>query len=212
MNPPRSVPSTLVVWDIGNVLLEWDPARYYDRRIGPDRRAALFAQVDLDGANLSIDRGAPFRATIHDLADAHPAWSEEIRWWHDDWLSICAPPIERSVRLLRALKAGGHEVHALTNFGADGFALACETYDFLRLFDVAHVSAHMRLLKPDPAIYAAVESATGLPPEAHLFIDDRAENVAAARARGWRAHRFDGPEGWAARLVAEGLLTEAEAA
>ena len=65
----------------------------------------------------------------------------------------------------------------------------------LDLFDAVHVSAHLRAVKPDPAIYAAVEAATGLPPGAHLFVDDRPENVAAARARGRRAHLFEGPDG-----------------
>ena len=202
---------TLLVWDIGNVLLEWRPERYYDRRIGETRRRALFGEVDLDGTNLAIDGGAAFRDAIHALAEAHPGWRREILWWHDDWLALCAPPIPRSVRLLERCVEKGVPCHALTNFGADTFAMALEAYPFLRRFDAAHVSAHLRLLKPDPAIYAAVEARTGLPPEAHLFVDDRAENVAAAEARGWRAHRFDGPEGWAARLVAEGVLLADEA-
>ena len=202
---------TVIVWDIGNVLVEWDPERYYDARIGPEDRARLFAEVDLDGANLSVDAGAPFRETFHALADAHPRWSDQIRWWHDDWATIFGPPIDRSVRLLRTLHAKGATQHALTNFGADSFAQALRMHDFLHLFDAAHVSAHLRAVKPHPPIYEVLEAATGAPAEAHLFVDDRADNVAAARARGWRAHRFDGPDGWADRLVSEGLLTQDEA-
>ena len=68
------------------------------------------------------------------------------------------------------------------------------------------------LAKPDPAIYAAVEREAGVPPETLLFADDRRDNIEAAAARGWGTHLFEDPEGLAARLVAEGLLTQGEAA
>jgi 2-haloacid dehalogenase len=70
----------------------------------------------------------------------------------------------------------------------------------------------MGVTKPSPAIYEGVEADCGVRPGALLFVDDRAENIAAAMARGWHGHRFTGAEGWAARLVAEGLLSEGEAA
>ena len=69
----------------------------------------------------------------------------------------------------------------------------------------------MGMAKPDADIFAAMEADCGVAPGAMLFTDDRADNIAAAAARGWQTHHFDGPEGWARRLVAEGLLTEAEA-
>ena len=202
---------TVVVFDIGNVLIEWQPERYYDRAIGETRRRALFAAVDLHAMNDRLDRGEGFRDVIYETADAHPAWRDEIRLWHDDWLGLADPVIDRSVRLLRALRAKGVPVHALTNFGVESFALAQRHFDFLNEFDATHVSGQLRVIKPAPAIYEAVEAATGLPGPAHLFADDRADNAAAAADRGWRTHLFDGPAGWADRLVAEGLLTRAEA-
>ncbi|MGR3484419.1 MAG: HAD family hydrolase [Paracoccaceae bacterium] len=205
-------PVRAVVFDIGNVLVEWHPERLYDATIGEDRRRALFAAVDLHGMNERIDLGAPFRDTVYATAEAHPDWAPEIRMWHDCWLEMFAPPIDRSIRLLRALRAAGVPVFALTNFGIDSFALATRHNPVLTEFDRAYVSGHLGLMKPDPAIYAAVEADCGLAPDALLFADDRAENVEAARARGWRAHLFDGPAGWADRLVAEGLLSEGDAA
>ena len=202
---------TVVVWDIGNVLLEWQPRAYFARRMGAARTDAFFAAVDLDAANLAVDAGGPFPATIRALAQDHPDWAEPIGWWCDDWLALCAPVIGRSVRLLEALHARDVRCHALTNFGRETFAMARAAHPFLRLFDGATVSAHLGVVKPDPAIYAAVEAATGAAPGDLLFTDDRADNVAAAAARGWRTHLFDGAEGWAARLVAEGLLPAAAA-
>ena len=109
------------------------------------------------------------------------------------------------------LRAKGIPVFALTNFGDTTFEIALKAYPFLQDFDRAFVSARMRLIKPDPAIYAAVEQATGIAPDRLLFTDDRPENIDAAAARGWGTHLFTGWQGWAARLVDEGLLTAKEA-
>lgn len=195
-----------VIFDIGNVLIEWQPERFYDARIGEDRRRAMFAQVDLHGMNDRVDLGQGFRDIIYEVADATPAWRDEIRMWHDHWLELATPVIDHSVRLLRALRAKGMPVHALTNFGIESFDLAKGHFDFLGEFDRAFVSGHMGVIKPDAAIYRMVEEDLGLPGEALLFADDRDANVAMARSRGWNAHLFDGPQGWADRLVADGLL------
>jgi len=206
MTRPRAV-----IFDIGKVLIEWDPEGFFDRAIGPAARRALFAEVDLHGMNLDIDRGAPFRETVYGLADRHPGHAAAIRMWHDRWIEMASPEIPGSVALLRALRARGVPVFALTNFGVGSFGVAEAAYPFLGMFDRRYVSGQLRLMKPEPAIYAHVEADCGLPPDTLLFADDRPENVAAAAARGWRTHLFDGPEGWAGRLVAEGLLPPAEA-
>lgn len=200
-----------VIFDIGNVLVEWNPERFYDSVMDPAERAAMFAEVDLDGMNLTVDLGAPFRQSVLDLAGRHPKWADRIRLWHDNWIDMCSPEIPHSVRLLRALRRRGVPVFALSNFGADTFAFAETRYPFLAEFDRRYISAHLKAMKPDPRIYEIVEEDCGLPPAALLFADDRADNVAAARARGWQAHHFDGPAGFAARLVAEGLLEEGDA-
>lgn len=201
-----------VVLDIGNVLIGWDPEAMYDARIGPAARRRFFAEVPIHAANVAMDAGAPFGPTLEALAQAHPAWQREIGWWRDDWVQTLGPVIAPSVALQRRLRARGVPVFALTNFGAETFDIARAAYPFLNDFDRAYVSGRMGVIKPDPAIYAAVEADCGLPPDRLLFTDDRPENIAAAATRGWRTHLFQGPEAWAARLVAEGLLTETETA
>ncbi len=209
---PRTPKPRAVIFDIGNVLVEWDPERFYDGVIGPDRRRALFAAVDLGGVNEAADAGAPFGASIGALADAHPDRADEILIWRDRWSEIFAPAIDRSVRLLRALRRAGVPVFALTNFADETFVTAQENYPFLEEFDRVFVSGRMKVIKPDPAIYAALEAETGLPPDALFFTDDKAENIAAAAARGWQTHHFTGPAGFADALVATGMLTADEAA
>ena len=201
-----------VVYDIGNVLIEWNPERFYDGRYGEARRRALFEGVDLHAMNERIDRGEEWERIVRETAEANPDFAAEIGDWHASWIEMASPVIPHSLALLRALRSKGVPVHALTNFGRETFAFAEVEYEFLREFDHRFVSAHLGVTKPDPAIYAAVEAETGLAPETILFTDDREENVAAAAARGWGTHLFEGPQGWAARLVQEGLLGEAEAA
>lgn len=201
-----------VIFDIGNVLIEWQPERWYDARIGADRRRALFAAVDLHAMNDRIDRGEDFRAVVYDTAAACPDFADEIRMWHDNWIELAAPPIPHSLRLMRALQGRGIPVHALSNFGIGTFAAALPEYPFLATFDRAFLSGRLGIAKPDAEIYRIVEAETGLAPGALLFTDDRPENIAAAARRGWQTHLFDGPAGLAARLVAEGLLDATEAA
>lgn len=201
-----------VVFDIGNVLVEWRPEAFYDAAIGPDRRARLFAEVPLAAMNESVDLGRPLGVAVAELAARHPDWAAEIGFWDSRWLEMFGPVIPGSVAALRALKAKGVPVFALTNFGNETLARADAAYPFLTGFDARFVSAELGLMKPHAAIYAALEDGTGLAPDRLLFADDKAENVAAAAARGWRTHLFDGAAGWVDRLVAEGVLTEGEAA
>jgi 2-haloacid dehalogenase len=161
--------------------------------------------------NERIDAGGLFRDVVYDTAADNPDWAEEIRWWYDHWIGLASPRIEQSITLLRQLRAKGIPVFALTNFGDDAFAYAQTQYEFLNEFDRAFVSGRMKVTKPAPAIYAMLEADCGIAPEALLFTDDRAENIAVAAARGWQTHLFTGPQAWADRLVQAGLLTQQEA-
>lgn len=201
-----------VIFDIGNVLIEWQPERYYDRTIGSARRKKMFATVDLHGMNDKVDLGGHFTDTIYATAEAYPEFRAEIRDWHDNWIALAAPVIDHSVRLLRALRAKGVPVFALTNFGIQSFDYAQTQYPFLAEFDRRYISGHMGVIKPDPRIYEMLEADCGVAPQALLFADDRQDNIDMARSRGWQVHLFEGPQGWADRLVAHGLLTKSEAA
>ncbi|MFD2739649.1 HAD family hydrolase [Sulfitobacter aestuarii] len=201
-----------VVFDIGNVLIEWQPERFYDSVIGEERRRAMFAAIDLHGMNDRVDRGGHFTETIYECAEQYPDWRDEIRLWHDRWIEMAAPVIDHSLRLMQALQARGVPVFSLTNFGIQSYDLAAGHYPFLRQFDRDFISGHLGMIKPAASIYEALEKGSGIAPERLLFTDDRADNIAAAAARGWGTHHFTGPQGWADRLVAEGLLSQEEAA
>jgi 2-haloacid dehalogenase len=201
-----------VIFDIGNVLIEWQPERFYDATIGEDRRRAMFAEVDLHAMNDRVDAGGDFAGEIQRTAQDFPAHAEAILMWHRHWPDMARPDIPHSVRLLRALRARGVPVLALSNFGLEPFQMARATYPFLDEFDQLYLSGALGVTKPAPRIYQMLEEGCGIAPGALLFTDDRAENIATAAARGWQTHLFDGPAGWARRLVAAGLLHESEAA
>ena len=231
------MPIEAVIFDIGNVLIEWQPERFYDRKVGRARREAMFAAVDLHAVNEKIDSGSPFRETIYAAADALPEYAPEIRMWHDHWLDMASPAIDHSARLLGALRKRGVQVFALSNISREAYDTGLGAYPFLGEFDRLYLSGELGVTKPSPEIYARLEAVRGravviagddidtdriIPARflkcvtfdglgEQVFADDRAENIEAAARRGWQTHLFDGPTGWAARLVADGLLNEREA-
>lgn len=204
-----SVPPRAIVFDIGNVLIAWNPGRLYNHLIpDPEERAAFRSAVDLRAMNLALDRGAPFKATVAAMAARHPNFAHYIMAFHDRWIEMASPAIPGSVTILEAVKASGFPVFALSNFGVESFAHAQTVYPFLTRFDRCFISGELGILKPDAAIYRAVETETGFAADALFFTDDKAENVEAAAARGWRTHQFRDPQGLATALRAEGVMLE----
>ena len=197
-----------VIFDIGNVLIEWQPERFYDAEIGRDARIAMFGEIDLHGMNDRVDRGEVFRDVIYETAELYPNWRNEIRMWHDRWLELAQPVVQGSVDLLYELKNNGTPVFALTNFGVESFDLACEHYSFLNEFDRQDVSGRMKTIKPDVEIYEMLERDCGIDPAALIFADDRIDNIDAAKARGWQTHLFTTSKGWRDALVNAGVLSK----
>lgn len=209
VNTPTAPPSA-IVFDIGNVLIRWQPEDIYDQWIGPEKRRAMFAAVDLHAMNDRLDKGEGFRDIIYDTADAYPEFRDEIRMWHDRWLDMAQPAIDLSVKTLHALKRRGIPVFALSNFGRETFDIAKVEYGFLTEFDRPYISGHMGVTKPDPRIYEMVEADCGHAPTGLLFVDDRPENIEAAAQRGWQTHHFTHARTWADHLIALNLINEAD--
>lgn len=195
-----------VIFDIGNVLVRWDPLRMYDETIGEARRKSLFAAVDLDTMNERVDLGEDIAEVVAETAAAHPEHGDAILLWHRRWLDMLRPEIPATARILRALRRRGVPVMALSNFGTTTLELADKTYPVLTEFDRRFISGHLGMMKPDPAIYTLVEQETGLAPETLFFTDDRPDNIEAAALRGWQTHLFTAPETLADRLLRDGLL------
>ena len=145
-----------VVFDIGNVLVEWHPEKMFDAVIGEERRRALFANVDLDRMNKRVDLGEEIADVVAEYAKANPDYHDDIMLWHSRWLEMLTPDIPLSAIILRALRGKGMPVFALSNFGVSTLALADRHFPALADFDRRFISGELGLVKPDPAIYAHV--------------------------------------------------------
>jgi 2-haloacid dehalogenase len=181
------------VFDIGNVLVRWDPMPLY-RKLVPDEteRSALFDRIGFDAMNHRGDRDGSLQAEVEALAKAHPADARRIMAWWERWPEMLGPAIPETAATLQAAKARGLHVAALSNFAADTWEIAQPLFPVLQQFETAVISGHEGHAKPEGRIYEIVEERLGLAGSQIWFIDDRPGNVAAARHRGWQAVLFQG--------------------
>ena len=200
---------TAVVFDVGNVLVEWDPRHIYRDLFDGDELLMddFLENVCSPAWNAEQDRGRSWAEGVALLTAQRPDCAELIRIFDDCWSLSVPGEIEGSVDLLRRLKGQGTPVYALTNFSAEKYAETRARFDFFDLFDGIVVSAHERLIKPDPALYRVLFDRYDLDPRRLAFIDDSPANVATAKELGMTAWRFTSPDRFEAELIAAGLLT-----
>lgn len=194
-----------VVFDIGGVLLEWDPGLVYRELIPDDgERARFLSEVCTPEWNGTLDAGRPFDEACQELAARHPDHAELVHAWKRQDEMI-AGEIAGTAELVSRLSDGGMALYLLTNMPAHVYAARRERYPVLRRFDGAVVSGEEGVLKPSPEIFARLRDRYALVPAETLFVDDAEGNVVVARAAGSLAHRFVDPPTLAAELRAHGL-------
>jgi 2-haloacid dehalogenase len=186
---------SIAVFDIGNVLLDWDPRHLYRKMFDDHARMEQFlAEVCTSAWNLEQDRGRLFRDAVAELVAVHPHLDAEIRAFDERWVETVSGTIQGSVDLLAELQDKGVPTYAITNFSAEKFADAQRIWPFLGSFIDVIVSGEHRVLKPDPAIYRLLLDGNGLAAEACVFIDDSQKNVTGAQAIGMHALHFTGAD------------------
>ena len=196
-----------VVFDLGGVLIDWDP-RYLYRKLLADEAAVeeFLATVCTPEWNAEQDRGRPFAEGVAVLVERFPAHAAAITAYHERWPEMLGGDIGGTVELLAELRAAGVPLYALTNWSSETFGIARERFEFLDWFDGVLVSGEERLIKPDPAIFQLLVDRFGLDPEATFYVDDSAANVAAAGRLGFDAVQFTSPERLRRDLAARRLL------
>lgn len=194
------------VFDVGNVLIRWDPFRVYREMIPDEAERHWFLQNVCTAAwNLEQDRGRSWEEGVALLVASHPEWEAQIRAYDERWHEAVPGLIEDSVAVLEDLKARGDKIYAITNFSREKWAECLIRFPFLKSFDGVVVSAHERVIKPDPAIYQILFERYDLAPQDCIFIDDSAKNIETARALGMQAIHFVEPIDLRAALAACGL-------
>jgi 2-haloacid dehalogenase len=197
-----------IIFDLGNVLIDWNPAYVFEKVIeDEERRKYFFQNICTSDWNEEQDAGRLIAEATSELAAKHPEWKTEIEAYYGRWTEMLGGPIEGSVELFRQMKETGHyKFYALTNWSAELFPIALERYDFLHWFDGRVVSGEERMRKPAEAFYRVLLDRYGLQPEETLFIDDNLRNIKAAEAMGIPSIRFESPEQLERELKAKGIL------
>ncbi len=200
---------TLVVFDLGGVLIDWEPRRLYRKLFAEEAAMERFlAEVCTPAWNAELDRGRPFAPAIAELVARHPEQAPAIRAWRERWIEMIGGPIAGTVALLERLAGGGTPLVALSNWSAETFPLVRDDprYAFLGRFESIFLSGDLGMIKPEPGIFEHLLAVTGRPAERCLLIDDSAANIEVASRLGFATHRFRTPELLAGDLAARGLL------
>ena len=196
---------THVVFDIGGVLVHGDPALIWSDELGPEGAEAFLARIGFDGLELACDGGAPLSDAVASVADAEDG--RRLSAYNACFAKSIPHKIEGSWEHLYALKRAGHPVSAITNWPAETWPIACDTYpELASVFDTTIVSAAVGMVKPGLEIYRHFCAVADVAAQDCLFIDDRAQNCVGAIAAGMDALHFSGPDALADGLQTRGLI------
>lgn len=204
---------TVVIFDIGNVLIQWDPRHLYRSFFDGDEMLMdqFLDEVCTTAWNREMDRGLPWAEGVRRLTERFPECAELIRAYDEGWMTMVPDAVPGTPEILDELIERGTAVHAITNFSVEKFRPTLERFPFLRRFGQTVVSGEVGLLKPEPAIYRLLCERAGLLPGDAVFIDDSRENCEGAEAVGMRAHHFQGAGRLRRALEAYGLLPVVQA-
>lgn len=200
-----------VVFDVGGVLLDWDPRHLYRKLFDdPAEMTDFLDRVCTPDWHLAHDLGADIEQSCRDLASRHPGQADLIMAWWRRGEEMIAGQIDGTVAVLAELKSAGVACYALSNMEADRFEVRRHRYPFFALFDGCVISGSEGVVKPDPAIFATLLERYGLRPGRTVFVDDSARNIEAAAGLGLIAVAFSTPARLRADLRGLGLAVAAD--
>jgi 2-haloacid dehalogenase len=196
-----------VIFDIGNVLIRWDPRNLYRKLFGDDTEAMerFLTEVCHPEWNERQDAGRTWQEAIDEAIGRHPEHEALIRAYRERWDEMLDGAILETVEVLKLLRDNGMRVLALTNWSRETFPMARERYDFLHWFEGILVSGEEGLVKPDPAIFRRLISRFDVDVSRAIFIDDSMRNVNGARQVGLEAIHFENADKLRRDLRALGL-------
>ncbi|MEM7215949.1 MAG: HAD family phosphatase [Pseudomonadota bacterium] len=196
-----------VVFDVGNVLIGWNPYLVFrDLFKDDDRITAFLEEIEFHEWNLSLDRGRDWEEAVQSLSASYPRWEKQIRYFNDKWHLSISGEITDNVKVLNKLRESEVPVYAITNFAVQRWQETTTTYPFLKTHFVdSVVSGEVKMIKPDPDIFELFLNRNDLEAAACIFIDDRADNVETASSLGFDCVLFQPETDLAGELRARGL-------
>ena len=195
-----------VVFDLGGVLLDWDPRHLYRKLIDdPEELADFLARICTSQWHRAHDLGVPILASCQELAREYPGHAQLIMAWAERGEEMIAGQIDGTVEVLADLSQAGVRCLALSNMEAETFPLRRERFAFMRYFDGCVISGIEGVAKPDPAIIKLLLARYELDPARTVLIDDKPDNITMAEQAGLKAIRFADPGQLRADLRTLGL-------
>lgn len=183
-----------VIFDYGNVLVDWNPAYLFLPVFGGDEEKCRFFTENVCNREwfTRMDRGESMDVCVAELQAAFPQYADAVAMFRDRWFDMCNGDIPGMYEIIQELKREGVGVYGLTNWPAETFTEARRRFRTLASIDNYVVSSSVKLVKPDPAVYNLLLSRFNLNAEECVFIDDRADNVNAAIAVGMKGIVYPG--------------------
>ena len=196
-----------IVFDLGGVLVDWNPRYLYRSVFNDDAKMNHFlANICTGNWNELQDAGRSIQEATEVLVGHFPEYEFYIRMFYGEWQKMLNGPIDGTVDILKTLKNKQYRILALTNWSAETFPIALGLFDFLHWFDDVLVSGKEKLIKPDPAIFNLLIKRYSLDPGQTIFIDDNIKNVTAAKEVGLDAIHFTDPHILRLQLNERGII------
>lgn len=191
-----TITKSVVIFDFGGVLLDWNPYYLCRHFLGddPELTKRFMEEVDFAAWNRENDRGRPLAQGTRELASQFPKYRDLIMAYDPRYPETIKGPILQVVEILEKLKAAGYSLYGLSNWPAEKFAPVRKAHPFFNNFDDILISANVKLIKPDPAIYKLLLEMIGRPASDCIFIDDSKSNVQAAEGLGFKTVHFKSAE------------------
>jgi len=191
-----------IIFDFGNVLLEWNPRFVYQRYFpnDPEGIERFLQEVNFMEWNLLQDQGRPFAEGVAVLSKEFPHYSDLIQAYHDHWTDSLGDSLVGTVEILKELKQAGYPLYGLSNWSAETFPHARKKHDFFDLLDDMVISGEVGHVKPYPEIFQIMLDRIGRPAHECLFIDDVLANIEQAQRMGFETIHFQSPEQLATAL------------
>lgn len=195
-----------IVFDMGNVLLEYNPKKYMKTVTKNEAASAAVLRELFYGPEWTLlDAGTiTEEEAVRRVSLRIPRYADCVKKAMDQWHSNLTP-IAGMPELIKQLKEDDYKIFLLSNTSLRFYSYY-NKLDMLRCFDGFVISAKERLLKPDPAIYKRLYSRFGLKSQECLFIDDLPQNIEGAKKVGFHAHLFCGAGDLQDYLKAENIF------